>query len=124
MDWQHQVATFMREVKGLDLPTRPTHPPLLTLDLCKALMTEELGELTTAMYDDNMVEIADGIADLIYVALYTANVYGLKMEPIFTEVQRSNMTKKGGAKRPDGKQLKPDTYEPPNLRAIIEAQQG
>lgn len=124
MDWQHQVATFMRDVKGLDLPAKPTYPSPLVVKLCKALMTEELGELTTAMDNDNLVEVADGIADLIYVALYTANAYGLKMEPIFSEVQRSNMTKKGGPIRSDGKQLKPETYSPPDIASLVRAQRG
>lgn len=124
MDWQHQVATFMREVKGLDLPTKPMYPNYLVIDLCKALMQEELGELTTAMDEGRLVEVADGIADLLYVTLYTANAYGLIVEPIFAEVQRSNMTKKGGPIRSDGKQLKGTSYSPPNIEALVQAQRG
>lgn len=121
MDWQADVATFMREVKSLDLPAKPVkHQVFLTKELCKALMTEELGELTQAMDQDNLVEIADGLADLLYVTLYTANSYGLDMQPIWSEVQRSNMTKKGGDRRADGKLLKPEGYEPPRLEPILE----
>lgn len=123
MNWQQDVATFMREVKGLELPTKPIQkqPPLIK-ELCKSLMDEELTELMDAMDAANLVLVADGIADLLYVTLYTACAYGLDMEPIWAEVQRSNMTKKGGAKRADGKQLKPDSYEPPNIAAIIKEQ--
>lgn len=124
MDWQHQVATFMREVKGLDLPTKPIIPGPLHRDLCKALMHEELAELCAALDAGDIVETADGLADLLYVVLYTANACGLHMDPIFMEVQRSNMAKKGGAKREDGKQLKPADWVPPNLASIVRAQQG
>lgn len=124
MDWQHQVATFMREVKNLELPTRPIICAPLIRELCKVLMKEELAELVKAMDEEDMVEIADGIADLLYVTLHTANCYGLHVDPIFMEVQRSNMTKKGGPTRSDGKQLKPDSYSPPSIARIIKAQQG
>lgn len=124
MDWQHQVATFMREVKGLDLPTKPIIPGPLHRDLCKALMHEELAELCAALDTGDMTEVADGLADLLYVTLYTANACGLHMDPIFMEVQRSNMAKKGGAKREDGKQLKPADWAPPDIANIVRAQQG
>lgn len=119
---QAKVRQFMQEVKSLDLPTKPGTPAFLMQSLCMSMMTEELGELAGAMTDNNMVEIADGLADLLYVVYYTANCYGLDMEPIFSEVHRSNMTKKGGAKRQDGKQLKGPDYSPPDLASILEAQ--
>lgn len=122
MDWQHQVATFMREVKGLDLPTKPTHPSYLVKELCIALIVEEYAELVKAMNRNDMTEVADGIADLMYVTLYTANAYGLIMEPIFAEVQRSNMAKKGGPTRSDGKLLKPADWTPPDIASIVRAQ--
>lgn len=124
MDWQHQVATFMREVKGLDLPTKPIIPGPLHRDLCKALMHEELAELCAALDAGDIVETADGLADLLYVVLYTANACGLHMDPIFMEVQRSNMSKLGAGKASNGKQLKGDNYSPPDLASIVRAQQG
>lgn len=130
---QQQVKTFMREVKELDLPRHPGIPSKLIRELCIALIQEETEETIDAirladgaLVDDLsiLVEIADGLADSIYVLLYTANAFGIFLEPIFNEVQRSNMTKKGGAKRADGKQLKPALYEPPNIRRIILEQFG
>lgn len=121
-DWQHQVRLFMTEVKELELPRQPFIASPLIKELCKALCTEECSELVQALEAEDIVEIADGIADLIYVALYTANAYGLYLDPIFQEVQRSNMTKKGGSKREDGKQLKGQDYSPPNIEALIKAQ--
>lgn len=122
-DWQQDVATFMREVKGLEVPRSPvTNQAPLIRGLCKALMQEELAELCQAIDEQNLVETADGIADLIYVALYTACSYGINMAPIWDEVQASNMTKKGGPKREDGKQLKGPEFRPPNLAPILEEQ--
>lgn len=124
MDWQYLVRLFMTDVKGLTLPRQPTIPDdPATPALCSSLMFEELNELQMAMNEEDMVEIADGIADLLYVTLYTANAYGIYIDPIFKEVQRSNMTKVGGLKREDGKQLKPAGYEPPNIEPLLRAQQ-
>lgn len=122
-DWQQQVREFMVEVKELELPRHPTVDiSERMLELCRSLMDEELNELTDAMHNNDLVAIADGIADLLYVVLYTANAYGIYMDPIFAEVQRSNMTKKGGPIREDGKQLKPDTYSPPDLAPLLAKQ--
>lgn len=121
-NWQQDVATFMTEIKGLELPERPSIPNDDIRSLCMALIDEESDELYHAGLAQDLVEVADAIADLLYVTLYTANAYGLDMAPIFAEVQRSNMTKKGGAKREDGKQLKGPGYEPPNLKTIVESQ--
>jgi predicted HAD superfamily Cof-like phosphohydrolase len=84
-----------------------------------ALMAEEFDELTKAMHCGDIVAIADGLADLLYVVYGSAVAYGLDMEPLFEEVHRSNMTKVGGKKRADGKLVKPKTYDPPNLNKII-----
>lgn len=125
--WQSQadVAEFMTRVKGLTLPGKiGPRPELGIRNLCILLMTEELDELVAAIHAADLVDTADGIADLIYVVLYTANCYGIDVEPIFNEVQRSNMTKIGGTKRADGKQLKPDTYDPPHLAPILQRMLG
>ena len=63
--------------------------------------------------------IADGIADLIYVLLGTALSYGIHIAPIWDEVQRTNMAKEGGATRHDGKVLKPEGWQPPDVRGIL-----
>lgn len=115
---------------------------------CIRLVNEEFQELVEAMWKtdpklqemvldqvaapafliDSVVkhvaEIADGLADLIYVVLYTANRYGIDLGPIFEEIQNSNMTKVGGTINEHGKLIKPDTYTPANLRPIVEQQLG
>jgi len=89
------------------------------------LMTSELSELIDAIANDDLIEIADGIADLIYVVKGTALTYGIDIEPIFNEVQRSNMSKCIDGKLikdASGKVMKPDTYSPPQLFPILDEQ--
>ena len=85
-------------------------------------MREELDELEDAIYEGYIVDVAKEIADLLYVVHGTSVAFGLDMQPIFAEVHTSNMTKIGGEKRPDGKQLKPETYRKPELVPIIKKQ--
>lgn len=73
--------------------------------------------------EGNIVEVADGIADLIYVALGAAVSFGINVAPIFDEVHRTNMAKDGGATRGDGKILKPEGWEPPRILGILANQQ-
>lgn len=82
------------------------------------LIAEELAELKSALLMNDMVETVDAIADLLYVVFGTAVELGVDMEPFFDEVHRSNMTKADGHKRSDGKWIKPDTYEPANLKRV------
>lgn len=83
-----------------------------------ALIAEELAELKSALLVNDMIETVDALADLLYVVFGTAVELGVDIEPFFDEVHRSNMTKGGGHKREDGKLVKPDTYEPANLRKV------
>lgn len=93
------------------------------------LIAEEHQELQEAMdkiidEDDdeaNMVAIADGLADLIYVCIGTALNLGINLERVWDAVHASNMAKvKGGVvKRDDGKILKPKGWEPPDIHAAV-----
>jgi len=85
-------------------------------------MEEELREFGEAARHRDLPEIADALADLIYVTLGTAITYGIDLRPVWDEVQRANMAKVGGPKREDGKQLKPEGWEPPNIKKAL--QQG
>lgn len=121
MTWtaQHQVRSFMKLVAGQETPPRLRVPGPDVKALRISLMVEELHELEMAMAYDDLTLMADGLADLLYVVIGTAVAYGMDIEPIFDEVHRSNMTKKGGPQRKDGKALKPETYEPPDLAPIL-----
>jgi predicted HAD superfamily Cof-like phosphohydrolase len=86
-------------------------------------MTEELRELLEAMRAEDVTEIADGLADLLYVVFGTAVAYGIPMDGVFAEVHRSNMTKLGSDGKPvigaEGKRLKGPGYVPPNIRPLL-----
>jgi len=74
------------------------------------------------MMDEDLVEIADGIGDVIYVLLGTAVSYGIDLRPIFDAIHDSNMKKVGGCTRDDGKIMKPEGWVPPDIEGILAAQ--
>jgi predicted HAD superfamily Cof-like phosphohydrolase len=68
------------------------------------------------------VEIADALADIIYIACGTAVSYGIPLDRLFAEVHRSNMAKLVDGKvirRSDGKVQKPEGWAPPNVKSIL-----
>lgn len=75
--------------------------------------------LSTGYRDHTLSRIAALIELLVWSIYNTAEMFNLDLEPIFAEIHRSNMTKKGGTISPTGKLLKPPHYEPPNLVPII-----
>lgn len=82
------------------------------------LITEERGELLTALAAEDIVGVADALADLLYVVIGSAHQWGIPIERVFAEVHRSNMTKGEGPKRYDGKILKGPNYSPPDLSFV------
>jgi predicted HAD superfamily Cof-like phosphohydrolase len=86
------------------------------------LLLEELTEYLEGLWEEDIVKLADGLADVMYIAIGTAIIHGIPIDMIFEEVHRSNMTKIKDGKvtlRADGKILKPDTYEPPQIAYIL-----
>lgn len=89
------------------------------------LLGEELDEYAMACEKEDLIGIADALADQLYILLGTMHVHGMadKMEEIFDEVQRSNMSKLGEdgkpVKRADGKILKGPYFSEPNIADII-----
>ena len=69
-----------------------------------------------------LVELADALADSIYVIVGTAISFGIPINKVFAEVHRSNMTKSmlKDSKSIKGKTLKGDKFEPPKIREILE----
>ncbi len=96
----------------------PTIPYPKTKELRKRLLEEEHNELQTAIDEDDMVKIADGLADLLYVTFGTAVTYGIPIDSIFGEVHASNMTK-SGPNDEYGKTMKGDRFQPPRIREIL-----
>lgn len=107
---------------GISIEQAPCIPNEKDSTLRVELIEEELIELKDGLAAKDVVEVADAIGDLLYVVLGCAVSCGIDMEPIFREIHRSNMTKKGGHKAENGKWIKPDTYEPPKLLPILIAQ--
>lgn len=126
------VAAF-HEKFGVPVLTNPTVPRLGRINLRERLITEEYRELIEAMgfrrhgsdeeYNTraDLPETADAIADLIYVLIGTAHEFGIPLQPVWDEVQRSNMAKEGGATRVDGKVMKPPGWVAPDIAGILKA---
>lgn len=70
--------------------------------------------------EQDLVAAIDGMCDLLCVVYGTAVEFGIDLAPFWEEVHRTNMAKRGGPVREDGKRLKPDGWEPPNLRGVLQ----
>ena len=89
------------------------------------LMEEENLEYLKATKENDLVEIADALGDMLYILCGTIISHGLqnKIEEIFQEIQSSNMSKLGDDGMPiyreDGKVLKGPNYFKPDIRKIL-----
>ena len=89
------------------------------------LMKEENEEYLEAVQNNDLVEIADALGDMLYILCGTILEHGLqhKIEAVFDEIQRSNMSKLGEDGKPiyreDGKVMKGPHYFKPNFDAIL-----
>ncbi|MCB4809431.1 nucleoside triphosphate pyrophosphohydrolase family protein [Tamlana sp. 62-3] len=90
------------------------------------LMKEENEEYLEAAQNDDLVEVADALGDMLYILCGTIIEHGMqhKIEEVFAEIQSSNMSKLGENGEPiyreDGKVLKGPNYFKPNIKAILE----
>ena len=106
---------------------RGSHPALPDEPLRQLridLLREEMDEYLQGETNDDIVEIADALADIIYIACGTAVAYGIPLDRVFAEVHRSNMSKLGEDGKPiyreDGKVLKGPNYTPPDVKGVLE----
>lgn len=109
---------------GQRVGEKPKLPDSNERALRMRLLDEEFEEYRNAEYDNDIVEIADALADIIYIACGTAVSYGIPLDEIFNEVHRSNMAKLVDGKvirREDGKIQKPEGWTPPDIKSIIES---
>jgi len=120
-----EMVLQFHKVMGQCIGKEPGFPDKKERVLRTNLLQEEYQEYLTAEQDNNIVEIADALADMMYIIYGTATSYVIPLDEIFTEVHRSNMTKldpiTGLPMRRllDGKIIKPSTYEAPKIREII-----
>ena len=90
------------------------------------LMKEENEEYFEASQNNDLVEVADALGDMLYILCGTIIEHGMqhKIEEVFNEIQRSNMSKLGEDGEPiyreDGKVLKGPNYFKPNIAKILE----
>ncbi|MDB2317815.1 nucleoside triphosphate pyrophosphohydrolase family protein [Flavobacteriales bacterium] len=89
------------------------------------LMNEENEEYLDACKEGDLVEIADALGDQLYILCGTILKHGLqfKIEEVFEEIQRSNMSKLDATGKPifreDGKILKGENYFKPDIKSIL-----
>jgi phosphoribosyl-ATP pyrophosphohydrolase len=97
-----------------------------TYNLRYNLMKEENDEYLDACKDNDLVEIADALGDQLYILCGTILKHGLqhKIEEVFEEIQKSNMSKLDASGNPifreDGKILKGENYFKPNIQKILD----
>ena len=118
MTEEQQLVRIFHEVYLRDNRDVPTLLDDATVEFRSRLLNEEAGEFETAARHRDLVEMADALADMLYVILGTASVFGIDLEPVFREVHRSNMTKlpPGGVRR---KPVKGPDWSPPDIRGEL-----
>jgi predicted HAD superfamily Cof-like phosphohydrolase len=127
--YQDDVELFMKQglqdypvVSCLDVPTI-TDDVDPQIELYMDLITEEYEELKEAYEQQDVVEVADALADMVWVIMGMASSLGMDFNDIWEEVKRSNMSKftnniiiRDGK---TGKILKPSTFSEPDLAPIL-----
>jgi predicted HAD superfamily Cof-like phosphohydrolase len=124
MNQEQQMVREFHERFSLIRNQRPSVPQGNVHRLRTLLIDEELAEFRNAGEAQDLVGVADALADMLYAVYGAAVEYGIDLEPVFMEIHRSNMSKGEPACgcRPDGKVLKGPGYRPPNVREVIEHQ--
>ena len=88
-----------------------------------SLISEELDELKKAISDNDIVEVADALTDILYVTYGAGHAFGINLDKCFNEVQNSNMSKLGKNKKPiyneHGKVMKGPDYFKPDLSKFL-----
>ena len=109
---------------GQEVKTSPSLSSEKINNLRISLIKEELDELSTAINQKNLLEVADALTDILYVTYGAGHAFGINLDKCFDEVQASNMSKLGDDGKPIyndlGKVMKGPKYFPPNLKKFIE----
>ena len=121
------AVTSFHEAYGIEIEDKPTaNLPDQISTLRFNLMKEENEEYLEAAQNNDLVEVADALGDMLYILCGTIIEHGMqsKIEEVFNEIQRSNMSKLGDDGKPiyreDGKVLKGPNYFKPNIAQILE----
>ena len=84
----------------------------------------EYGPPASSERGPDLIQAIDGFCDLLCVVYGAAVTIGVNLAVFWPEVHRSNMAKAGGPRRADGKQLKPDGWQPPDIADLLEQHYG
>jgi predicted HAD superfamily Cof-like phosphohydrolase len=110
--------------EAFDLP-RQDRPSVVAAEVAaerQRLLLEEVSELSDAVGAGHLAEIAQELADVVYVAYGTALAYGVDLDAVVGEVHRANMSKLGLDGHPavrNGKVVKGPGFQPPDVAAVI-----
>ena len=117
-----KVRLFMKTY-GQEVKDKAEFSDAKTNKLRIDLIKEELEELTEAMKDENLLEVADALTDILYVTYGAGHAFGIDLDKCFEEVQNSNMSKLGEDGKPiyneAGKVMKGPNYFKPDLSKYL-----
>lgn len=127
-DFLKDVEDFHKAFGAYILPDE-AKPSLMKRATRMRLLLEEIEELEEAVEANDLVEVADAYADIVYIVLGSAlsHIGKERFIKVWDEVHRTNMTKLVNGKpilREDGKILKPEGWQPPNIKDIVENWRG
>ena len=112
------MKTFGQEIK-----TKPSFSTDKINKLRVDLIKEELSELTEAMNNKDLLEVADALTDILYVTYGAGHAFGINLDKCFEEVQNSNMSKLDENGKPiyneHGKIMKGPNYFKPDLSKFV-----
>ena len=118
----NKVKTFM-ETFGQEVKTKPSLSTDKINKLRVDLIKEELDELQEAMKNNDLLEVADALTDILYVTYGAGHAFGIDLDNCFDEVQNSNMSKLDENGKPiyndAGKVMKGPKYFKPDLSKFI-----
>ena len=118
----NKVGVFMKTF-GQEVKNKPSFSTEKINQLRISLIQEELDELKEAMSNNDLLEVADALTDLLYVTYGAGHAFGIDLDKCFNEVQNSNMSKLGENGKPIynelGKVMKGPNYFKPDLRKFV-----
>ena len=118
----NKVGTFMKTF-GQEVKTKPSFSSDKINKLRIDLIKEELDELQEAMKNNDLLEVADALTDILYVTYGAGHAFGIDLDKCFDEVQNSNMSKLGENGEPiyneSGKVMKGPNYFKPDLTNFV-----
>ena len=117
-----KVKKFM-ETFGQEVKSSPSFSSEKINKLRYNLIKEELEEFKQALDNDDLLEVADALTDILYVTYGAGHAFGIDLDACFQEVQNSNMSKLGENGKPifndQGKVMKGPNYFKPDLSKFI-----